>query len=105
MRLDLTLAQAAFGTEAPLTLDTYVVCPHCHGQNRPTVRKPVTCTQCHGSGSITQIQHSFLGDIRSTATCPTCQGYGSVITDPCPECSGEGRVRLVATSPSRCLPG
>ena len=93
VRLDLTLAQAAFGTEAPLTLDTYVVCPHCHGQGSANGEEPVTCTQCHGSGSITQIQHSFLGDIRSTATCPTCQGYGSVITDPCPECSGEGRVR------------
>lgn len=93
VRLELTLAQAAFGTEAPLTLDTYVVCPHCHGQGSANGEEPVTCTQCHGSGSITQIQHSFLGDIRSTATCPSCQGYGSIITDPCPECSGEGRVR------------
>lgn len=25
-------------------------------------------------------------------TCPTCQGAGSVITDPCSKCKGEGRV-------------
>jgi len=25
-------------------------------------------------------------------TCPTCQGAGSVITDPCLKCKGEGRV-------------
>src|SRR5262249_19221588 len=24
-------------------------------------------------------------------TCPTCQGAGSVITDPCAQCKGEGR--------------
>ncbi len=93
VRLDLTLAEAAFGTTAPLTIDSYVVCPHCQGQGSDSGKEPVTCTQCHGSGSITQVQRSFLGDIRSTATCPSCQGYGSVITDPCPECSGEGRVR------------
>ncbi|SER56313.1 molecular chaperone DnaJ [Propionibacterium cyclohexanicum] len=93
MSLELSLAEAAFGTTAPFTIDTYVVCPHCKGQGSAKGEKPVTCPQCHGSGSVTQVQRSFLGDIRSTATCPQCQGYGTVIAHPCPECSGEGRVR------------
>ena len=25
--------------------------------------------------------------------CPTCRGFGTVIPDPCSECSGDGRVR------------
>ena len=25
--------------------------------------------------------------------CPTCRGFGTVIHDPCSECSGDGRVR------------
>jgi len=39
------------------------------------------------------VQRSFLGDIRTTQACPNCLGYGTVIPDPCRDCSGEGRVR------------
>ena len=29
----------------------------------------------------------------TVTTCPTCQGEGQLISDPCRECNGEGRVR------------
>ena len=93
LRLRLSLAEAAFGTTTKLNLDTYVVCPTCSGKGTAAGSEPVTCVQCHGSGSVTQVQRSFLGDIRSTTVCPTCDGYGSTIPNPCPECSGQGRVR------------
>ncbi|WP_316667336.1 molecular chaperone DnaJ [uncultured Propionibacterium sp.] len=93
LRVRLNLAEAAFGTTSKLNLDTYVVCPTCSGRGAAVGSEPVTCVQCHGSGSVTQVQRSFLGDIRSTTVCPTCDGYGSIIPDPCPECSGQGRVR------------
>ncbi|RLP10972.1 molecular chaperone DnaJ [Propionibacterium australiense] len=93
LRQRLSLAEAAFGTTAKLNLDTYVVCPNCSGKGAAAGSEPVTCSQCHGSGSVTQVQRSFLGDIRSTTVCPTCDGYGSTIPNPCPECSGQGRVR------------
>lgn len=35
-------------------------------------------------------QRSVFGTMMSVTTCPTCQGEGSLITDPCPECSGSG---------------
>ncbi|MFT8395480.1 molecular chaperone DnaJ [Propionibacterium sp.] len=91
--MELSLAQAAFGTTMACTLDTYVACPACQGSGSANGEKPVTCPRCQGSGTVTQIQRSFLGDIRSTSPCPNCQGYGTVIEHPCPECSGEGRVR------------
>lgn len=93
LRVRLSLAEAAFGTTSSLGLDTYVVCPVCSGKGAAAGSEPVTCVQCHGSGSVTQVQRSFLGDIRSTTVCPTCEGYGSTIANPCPECSGQGRVR------------
>src|SRR5699024_12044431 len=40
---------------------------------------------------------SLLGDIRTQRPCPTCHGFGSTITNPCAECSGEGRVRARRT--------
>lgn len=97
VRLGLTLAEAAFGVTKPLRVDTAVVCPKCNGGGANPGSSPVTCTTCHGQGEVTQIQRSFLGDIRTSQTCPACRGYGTVIPDPCGECSGEGRIRSSRT--------
>lgn len=93
VRLNLTLSEAAFGVTKPLRVDTAVICPKCNGSGADAGTEPVTCQTCHGQGEVTQVQRSFLGDIRTTQACPTCRGYGTVIPHPCGECSGEGRVR------------
>lgn len=97
VRLTLTLPEAAFGITKPLRVDTAVVCPRCNGGGANPGSSPVTCTTCHGQGEVTQVQRSFLGDIRTSQTCPACRGYGTIIPDPCGECSGEGRVRSSRT--------
>ncbi len=51
-------------------------------------KAPVTCRSCNGRGQV-RYQQGFFSIAR---TCPTCQGTGSVITDPCAKCKGEGRV-------------
>ena len=93
VRLQLELAEAAFGTTKPLQVDTAVLCPRCSGSGAADGSHPVTCSTCHGQGDVTHVQRSFIGDIRTTSPCPTCRGYGTVIPDPCGECSGDGRVR------------
>ena len=93
VRLSLTLAEAAFGITKPLKVDTAVVCPRCSGSGAEGGGEPVTCGTCHGTGDVTQVQRSFLGEIRTSQPCPSCRGYGTIITNPCGECSGEGRVR------------
>ncbi len=105
VRLELTLAEAAFGITRPLRVDTAVVCPRCNGNGANEGSEPVTCSTCHGQGDITQIQRSFLGDIRTTQPCPTCRGYGTIIPHPCSECSGEGRVRSQRTINVKIPPG
>ncbi len=97
VRLDLELAEAAFGTTKPLRVDTAVLCPRCSGSGAADGSKSVTCSTCHGQGDVTHVQRSFIGDIRTTQPCPTCRGYGTVIPNPCPECSGDGRVRSART--------
>ena len=42
---------------------------------------------------MAHVQRSFLGEIRTLRPCAACRGYGSIIPDPCRECSGDGRVR------------
>ncbi|HSK33314.1 MAG TPA: DnaJ domain-containing protein, partial [Propionicimonas sp.] len=93
VRLTLTLAEAAFGITKPLKVDTAVVCPRCSGTGANEGSEPITCTTCHGAGDVTQVQRSFLGEIRTSQPCPSCRGYGTIIPNPCGECSGEGRVR------------
>lgn len=93
VRQSLSLADAAFGVTIPLVVDTAVVCPRCEGNGCADGSEPTTCSTCNGQGEVTQIQRSFLGDIRTSSPCPNCRGYGTVIPNPCGECSGEGRVR------------
>ena len=39
------------------------------------------------------MQRSFLGEVRTLRPCSACRGFGSIIPEPCRECSGDGRVR------------
>jgi molecular chaperone DnaJ len=97
LRLEVELAEAAFGTNRELTVDTAVVCGTCHGSGAREDSEPVVCDTCRGHGEVQQVQRSFLGDIRTARPCPTCRGFGTVIPNPCYECSGEGRVRARRT--------
>lgn len=93
LRVNLTLAEAAFGITKTIKVDTAVICPKCSGSGANAGSAPVPCGTCHGSGEVTAVQRSFLGEIRTSQPCPTCRGYGTTIPDPCGECAGEGRVR------------
>jgi molecular chaperone DnaJ len=93
IRLEVELAEAAFGVAREIKVDTAVVCSTCHGDGAAPGSHPVPCETCHGQGEVAHVQRSFLGEIRTLRPCPACRGFGSIIPDPCRECSGEGRVR------------
>jgi len=93
VRLDVDLAEAAFGTTRELKVDTAVRCPVCQGEGAAPGTEPVTCDTCQGRGEVFHVQRSFLGEIRTMRPCAACRGYGTIIPDPCRECSGDGRVR------------
>jgi molecular chaperone DnaJ len=82
-----------------------VLCPRCNGSGASEGSRPIRCATCHGQGDVTHVQRSFIGDIRTTQPCPTCHGYGTVIPDPCVECSGDGRVRATRTINVKIPPG
>jgi molecular chaperone DnaJ len=104
-RLQLELAEAAFGTTKPISVETAVLCPRCNGSGATEGSGPVTCSTCHGQGDVTHVQRSFIGDIRTTQPCPTCRGYGTVIPNPCVECAGDGRIRAARTIHVKIPPG
>lgn len=97
VRLDLDLAEEAFGARKDLTVETAVVCSTCHGSCCAPGTSPKPCPVCGGRGTVQRVARSFLGNVMTQARCDACQGYGSTIPDPCTECSGEGRVRTRRT--------
>jgi molecular chaperone DnaJ len=97
IRLDIDLHEAAFGAEREIAIDTAVVCPTCSGSGSQPGTGTRQCDVCSGRGEIQQVQRSFLGQVMTSRPCPNCHGFGTVIADPCLECSGEGRVRIRRT--------
>jgi molecular chaperone DnaJ len=93
IRVEIELAEAAFGGQRELQLDTAVVCPTCSGSCCQPGTQPRLCEVCGGRGQVQRVSRSFLGQVMTTQACVACQGFGSVIPSPCLECSGEGRVR------------
>ena len=105
VRTTMTLFEAAFGVTKDIDVDTFIVCGACSGSGGDGGAKPKQCGQCQGRGEVTQVQRSFLGDIRTTQACPDCQGYGTVIEVVCHECASEGRVRSVRSVSVKIPPG
>ncbi|TMR31130.1 DnaJ C-terminal domain-containing protein, partial [Actinomadura geliboluensis] len=97
LRVELDLAETAFGTTRELSIDTAVACATCDGSGCAPGTHPETCETCHGRGEVQQVQRSFLGQVMTARPCPACGGFGSVIRNPCTECSGDGRVRTRRT--------
>ncbi|MDP9497369.1 MAG: molecular chaperone DnaJ [Actinomycetota bacterium] len=93
IRIECDLAETVFGTTRELTLDTAVVCTTCTGQGTAPGTTLQVCETCRGAGEVQQVQRSFLGQVMTSRACPRCGGTGSTIPHPCPECSGDGRVR------------
>ena len=105
IRLDVTLAEAAFGVARELKVDTAVLCSTCHGEGTAPGTHPIPCETCRGAGEVAHVQRSFLGEIRTLRPCAACRGFGTIIPEPCRECSGDGRVRSRRTLTVKIPPG
>jgi molecular chaperone DnaJ len=93
LRLELDLDETSFGVEAPISVDTAVLCTTCSGAGAAAGTHPATCDACGGRGEVQSVQRTFLGQVISARPCVACQGFGTVIPHPCSTCGGDGRVR------------
>ena len=87
--LELSLEQAARGTETKIRIPTMETCETCHGSGAKPGTQPKTCETCHGSGAVRMSQGFFS----IQQTCPTCHGTGKVVPEPCVTCRGAGRIK------------
>jgi len=92
VKVSLDLNEVAHGSEKKLKVKKYVTCQECHGSGARGSSGFKTCTTCRGTGQVTRISNTFLGQMQTTSACPTCGGEGKIISEKCNACYGEGIV-------------
>ncbi|MFA4999907.1 MAG: molecular chaperone DnaJ [Patescibacteria group bacterium] len=90
MKVNLDFLQAAFGLEKELKFSKNVVCGHCGGTGAEPGAKIETCKTCGGSGRVSRLQRTILGNIQMQSECTACGGEGKIYTQKCGQCGGAG---------------
>lgn len=94
----LEFGEAAFGTTKDLDVPMYKDCPRCGASGAEPGHPPVSCSYCHGRGTVQHRQEvPLFGTVASETTCPACGGVGQEIKVRCTQCYGEKRIRSVQT--------
>jgi molecular chaperone DnaJ len=99
--LELTLEEAAFGTETHIQVARLENCQACLGSGGAPGTQPSQCPACRGSGQVA-FQQGFFSVAR---TCGRCRGTGRIVASPCKECHGQGQVRAERRLQLKIPPG
>lgn len=92
VKVKLNLKEILNGVEKKIKVKKYVACSHCSGNGSENGNSVSTCATCNGSGVVTRVQNTILGQMQTTTTCPSCNGEGKTITKKCSHCNGDGIV-------------
>jgi molecular chaperone DnaJ len=87
--LEVTLEEAARGTETRIRIPTMAECEPCKGTGAKKGTEPKVCPTCGGHGQV-RMQQGFFS---IQQTCPKCHGTGRFVAEPCTTCHGAGRVK------------
>jgi molecular chaperone DnaJ len=87
--MEISLEEAARGSETKIRIPVQSTCETCKGSGARPGTSPVTCTTCNGHGQV-RMQQGFFS---VQQTCPKCHGTGKMVKDPCPTCHSAGRVK------------
>jgi molecular chaperone DnaJ len=93
VKVKLDLREIASGVEKKIRVNKYVACKTCDGSGAKDGSAYTNCSMCHGTGQVTRVSNTFLGQMQTTSTCQTCGGEGKTITSKCHVCYGEGIVK------------
>lgn len=99
--LEITLEEVLSGTSKRIVIPRLETCDVCSGTGAAGGSQPTTCTTCAGVGQV-RYQQGFFSVSR---TCAHCGGTGRIITNPCRDCRGEGRIEREKTIEVNIPPG
>src|SRR5438128_2795650 len=99
--MQITLEEAAFGTEKEIEIRKLDTCDQCNGSGAEAGSRSINCPTCGGRGQVI----SSRGFFQVSQTCPRCRGAGLIIEKPCRKCGGEGRVENSSRIKLKIPPG
>ncbi len=85
IRVKLTLEEIVKGTTKKVKVNKLVASEGVTFKDCPT---------CHGSGQVTRVMNTMLGQMQTTTTCPSCQGVGKSIKDKPKDADNHGLKRV-----------
>jgi molecular chaperone DnaJ len=91
--LEITLEEAARGTEKEIEVPRTEKCDICNGSGAAPGTSPRTCPRCNGAGKVQHMRKSSFAMYVQVTACPTCRGKGTLIDSPCKNCHGTGLVK------------
>ena len=97
VHVEVSLEEAVFGVARDVTVSVHETCTTCSGSCCAPGTSPQECGTCGGRGVVQRVAQSLLGQVMSSSPCPACGGYGTLINDPCADCSGQGRINTKRT--------
>lgn len=99
-QMEITLEQAAFGTELAVAVPRLKRCNRCNGSGVEPGSSVVTCPKCGGTGAI---EHEAVSGFTVVGSCDRCMGRGRTAEKTCKACKGNGlkekRVQLQVKVP------
>jgi molecular chaperone DnaJ len=90
--IEISLADAFYGTKNTVGVPHHFACESCHGTGAEpgSVRD---CPTCKGTGEIRSVQKTGSRQMVNIAVCPSCRGKGKIIDKLCHVCKGKGTVQ------------
>ena len=83
IKVSLTISEIANGVNKKIKVKRKVQAPGTEFS---------TCSQCGGSGQVTQITNTILGRMQSTTTCNVCVGTGKIVSRKAPGSDSNGQI-------------
>ncbi|MCW6159552.1 MAG: molecular chaperone DnaJ [Candidatus Micrarchaeales archaeon] len=91
-RVNVTLEEAAHGTEKTVLAHHIKICDRCNGSGAEKGSKIAKCEKCAGSGQVRVTRRTPFGIVQTISTCPSCNGEGKIAEKACSKCHGRGKV-------------
>ena len=92
IKVKLTLEEIDRGCEKKIKVNKYVPCKTCNGTGARDGQFE-TCPHCNGSGIVTEVRRTMLGQMQTQSACPHCGGEGRTVKNKCTVCHGDGIVK------------
>ena len=93
------------GLEDEIEIEALKGCDSCNGSGSAKDGGSRQCPSCDGRGRIEEI--SMIGPFRQRVRkdCAPCRGSGRLISEPCPDCGGDGRALQTNRVKFSIMPG